>query len=107
MTDALNTCLRTQKEKVLINLASQEYSKSIHEKEIDGRILTPVFKDKKNGQYKVISFFAKKARGLMVSYIIRKRIKKADDLKSFAESGYRFYPDMSSEDNWVFARDAA
>ena len=70
ITDALNVLLAKQDEPVLINLASNEYFKSVQKKNLDGRLITPEFKDWKNGKYKMISFFAKKARGLMVRFAI-------------------------------------
>jgi len=74
----------------IINLASQEYSKAIHLNEFSNPIITPVFKDFKNGKLKVISFFAKRARGEMVNFIIKNRIKKSKSLKSFSNLGYQF-----------------
>ena len=81
ITDALNILLETQEEPVLINLASNEYFKSVQKKRLDGRLITPEFKDWKNGKYKMISFFAKKARGLMVRYAIDHNIQKAELLQ--------------------------
>lgn len=92
-------------DKVLINLASNEYSKALQLKKLDGRIITPVFKDWKNGQYKMISFYAKKARGLMSRFIIDQQIDDPDALKQFDYQGYRFSEEMSEGDNWVFTRD--
>ena len=90
---------------VLINLASNEYFKSVQAKQLDARIITPVFKDWKNGQYKMISFYAKKARGLMCRFAIQNRITQADDLKGFNLEGYYFSEDQSDKNNWVFLRD--
>ena len=70
-------------------------------------IITPHFKDKKNGQYKVISFFAKKARGLMARYVIQNRIEDVAGLKAFSEAGYVFSPEQSTETDLVFLRDEA
>ena len=91
---------------VLINLASNEYFKSVRKKSLNARIITPQFKDWKNGQYKMISFYAKKARGLMCAYAIENRITAPEDLKQFDYDGYRFSDEQSSGDNWVFLRDA-
>ena len=91
---------------VLINLASNEYFKSVRKKSLNARIITPQFKDWKNGQYKMISFYAKKARGLMCAYAIKNRITAPEDLKQFDYDGYRFSDEQSSGDNWVFLRDA-
>ncbi len=90
---------------VLVNLASNEYFKALEAKKLNTRIITPVFKDAKNGQYKIISFYAKKARGLMSRYIIDHRINDPEQLKSFDSEGYRFSAEMSSGDDWVFIRD--
>ncbi|TBW56637.1 peroxide stress protein YaaA [Marinobacter halodurans] len=104
LTMALNDELADEGQ-VLINLASNEYFKSIKKKELDGRIITPQFKDWKNGQYKMISFYAKKARGLMCAYAIRNRINEPEALKQFDWAGYRFSEEQSNGDNWVFLRD--
>ena len=105
ITDALNSLLAEKDEPVLINLASNEYFKSIQEKNLDCRLITPEFKDWKNGKYKIISFFAKKARGLMVRYSIDRDIKDPDELKNFDYDGYKFNHELSKADNWVFSRD--
>ena len=103
ITDALNQLLAD--DKVLVNLASNEYFKSVKKKELDARLITPQFKDWKNGQYKMISFYAKKARGLMCRYAIQNRISNAEDLKGFNLDGYYFSEDQSDNNNWVFLRD--
>jgi len=90
---------------VLVNLASNEYFKAVEAKKLNARIITPVFKDWKNGQYKIISFYAKKARGLMSRYIIEHRINDPEKMKDFDTDGYRFSPEMSATDEWVFIRD--
>jgi len=90
---------------ILINLASNEYFKAVEAKKLKARIITPVFKDWKNGQYKIISFYAKKARGLMSRYIIDQRIDEPEQIKQFDVDGYRFSPEMSEADEWVFIRD--
>lgn len=104
LTKALNELLAAD-EKVLVNLASNEYFKSVQKKDINGRLVTPQFKDWKNGQYKMISFYAKKARGLMCRYAIQNRITQADDLKGFNLEGYYFSEEQSDNNNWVFLRD--
>lgn len=93
------------KDGVLINLASNEYFKAVEAKKLKARIITPVFKDWKNGQYKIISFYAKKARGLMSRYIIDHSINDPENIKGFDSEGYRFSPEMSQADEWVFLRD--
>ncbi|MFN4328223.1 MAG: peroxide stress protein YaaA [Limnobacter sp.] len=89
---------------VLVNLASDEYFKSVDLNALNARVVQPVFQDEKNGQYKVISFFAKKARGLMARYIIDQRITDVEQLKQFKVDGYRFDAKASSADVWVFRR---
>lgn len=89
---------------VLVNLASNEYFKSVKAKALDTRMITPVFKDMKNGQYKMISFYAKKARGLMSAYIIKNKLTDIESLKDFDSEGYCYNAEMSNGDDWVFTR---
>lgn len=89
---------------LVINLASQEYFKVIDRRKLNKKIINPVFKDEKNGRYKIISFFAKKARGRMAQYIIRNAITDTDGLCSFTEEGYSFSKKLSTPDNPVFTR---
>jgi len=107
ITDQLNQTLAEQKSKVLVNLASNEYYKAVQPGSINGEIITPVFKDWKNGQFKIISFYAKKARGLMCRYAIDHEIKQPEKLQDFDYEGYAYNPAMSSEREWVFTRDTA
>jgi len=107
ITDQINQDLKASKSKHLINLASKEYFKSLQAKDINAEIIVPVFKDYKNGKYKIISFFAKKARGLMSAYIIKNRLKDPEGIKAFNVDGYKFYKSESSELNWVFKRKQA
>jgi len=102
ITDSLNDELAQND--VLINLASNEYFKSVQPKKLNARIITPVFKDTKNGIQKIISFYAKKARGLMVRYMIDNQIDHAEALKDFDVAGYQFEAKQSSENEWVFTR---
>ena len=90
--DRLHNALKSELEKdeEIINLASEEYSKAIQINKFNNPVITPVFKDFKNGKIKVISFFAKKARGEMVNFIITNKINKSDNLKSFSNLGYQF-----------------
>ncbi len=104
ITEALNQLLASD-DKVLVNLASNEYFKSVQKKHLDARLVTPQFKDWKDGQYKMISFYAKKARGRMCRYAIQNRITQPDDLKGFNLDGYYFSEDQSDNNNWVFLRD--
>ncbi len=105
ITEKLNETLAEQKSHTLVNLASNEYFKAIKPKQLQARVITPVFKDWKNGQYKIISFYAKKARGLMCRYAIDNSITQADKLKQFDYAGYLFNKDMSTDDKWIFIRD--
>lgn len=92
---------------VLVNLASNEYFGAVNTRLINAEVFTPVFKDAKNGQYKIISFFAKKARGMMSAWIIQNRITRIEDLKQFTVAGYRYDAASSSARDWVFLRDEA
>ena len=105
VTAALNEAIAAQKQPLLINLASNEYFNVLDAGRIDARIITPTFKDLKNGRYKFISFFAKKARGLMTSYIVKNRVSTLKALRAFDWQGYRFCAAQSSADEWVFLRD--
>ncbi len=98
--------LTSHKSKTIINLASSEYWKSVDEQTLgsDIRVKNIIFKDFKDGKYKIIGIYAKKARGLMSDFMVRNRIDKPEDLKSFDEGGYLFQQDMSTENNWVFTR---
>ncbi len=100
----LQKALDQEKTPLLINLASQEYFKAIKAHEINARIITPIFKELKNDEYKVVSIYAKKARGLMTRFIIKNKIEKADDLKLFDKAGYYFNERLSSELEFVFTR---
>ncbi|BBB25544.1 peroxide stress protein YaaA [Amphritea japonica] len=104
VTDDLNRSLTEEDQPALVNLASNEYFKSVKPKNLQGRMITPVFKDWKNGQYKIISFFAKKARGLMCRYAIKNKITDAEQLKNFNLGGYQYDESLSKEDTWVFTR---
>ena len=107
ITDALNQELSADKKPVLVNLASNEYFKSVKAQQLNAQIISPVFKDFSNGKYKIVSFFAKKARGLMSAYIIKNRLQKAEDLLSFDVDGYRFSEKDSTADAPVFLRKEA
>ncbi len=107
ITNELNQSLQENNDDVLINLASTEYFKSVKTTLLNATVVTPIFKDWKNGQYKIISFFAKKARGLMARYIIQNKLTKADDIKQFDLAGYQYEPSMSKGNDWVFTRKEA
>ena len=103
--DLINEDLAHAGSNILVNIASDEYYKSVKESKINADIIKPVFLDQKNGQYKVISFYAKKARGLMARYIIQNKAEKIDDLKSFNVDGYYFDAKSSLKGELVFKRD--
>ncbi len=100
ITDELNEA----NSDTLINLASNEYFKAIKPQKFNGRIITCNFKEYKNGGYKIIMIFAKRARGLMANYIIKNRLQQAEKLKNFDIDGYLFKAELSDENNWIFAR---
>ena len=104
ITDELNRTLSSKKA-ILLNLASNEYFKSINSNELKANVNTPIFMDRKNGKYKIISFFAKKARGLMTRYIIKNQIEDIADIQNFEEGGYFFNEEMSKDNKPVFCRD--
>lgn len=107
ITEKLNEAIASQGDDLLINLASNEYFKSVKKKALKATVITPAFKDWKNGQYKMISFFAKKARGLMARYIIENKVDSLDSLKKFAVAGYQYNADLSKGNDWVFTRKEA
>ena len=92
-------------DEVLINLASAEYFKVVQAKKFKGRIITPQFLDAKGGDYKMIGFFAKKARGMMARHIIQNRINEPEKLKGFQSEGYSYNARLSKKDDWVFTRE--
>ncbi|AKH68025.1 hypothetical protein IMCC21906_00332 [Spongiibacter sp. IMCC21906] len=104
LTNALNKQLK-KVGPVLINLASKEYFSAVHPKALGAEVITPVFKDYKNGKYKIISFYAKKARGLLSAFIIKNRISDPEQIKGFDSEGYYFCPEQSTAREWVFLRD--
>lgn len=104
LTELLNRDIKAQEADILINLASVEYFSALQKKDIDVPVITPVFLDEKNGEYKVRSFFAKKARGMMVRYLLDNDLSKIDDLKDFDYGGYQFDSEESDDTKWVFKR---
>ena len=104
ITKSINKELKKQKEAVLINLASNEYFKSVKPKLLEGRLLNITFKETKNGKTRVVAIFAKRARGMMADYIIRNRIEKPEDLKKFKLCGYKFNKALSDDKQWTFER---
>lgn len=103
----LNEALAAQGDEILLNLASNEYFGAVKRKALNARIIDTEFKDLKNGQYKIISFYAKKARGLMARYVIKERISDPEQLKAFDYQGYRYSAEHSKPDSLVFLRDHA
>ena len=104
ITELLNKDLKASGSDLIVNLASNEYFSSVKPKELDGSLITPVFKDEKNGNYKIISFYAKKARGMMADFIVRHQVQSAEDLKAFNTGGYKFSAEASDKQNMVFLR---
>ena len=105
LSENLNIELSNYKHNILINLASNEYFSAIKTDVLNAKIITPVFKDYSNGKYKIVSFYAKKARGLMVSYIVKNRITSPIHLKHFDEEGYRYCEEESTKSEFVFLRE--
>lgn len=105
LTDHVNGLFADQDDPVLVNLASNEYYKALKAKNINARIVTPVFKDLKKDVYKIVSFYAKKARGLMVRYAADNAVTDPEGLKGFDYEGYAYNESLSSADEWVFTRD--
>jgi cytoplasmic iron level regulating protein YaaA (DUF328/UPF0246 family) len=104
ITNNLNATLAKQDQQILVNLASTEYFSAVKPKALNAQIITPVFKDEKNGKVKIISFYAKKARGLMARFIIQNRIENVAQLSEFDTAGYRFAPEQSTATSLVFIR---
>lgn len=104
ITERLNFTLRCSEDGIVVNLASQEYFKAIHIHKLNAKIITPIFQDEKNHTYKTISFYAKRARGLMVRYAAENKIEQVEQLKEFDLEGYQFNPNISSEHEWFFQR---
>lgn len=104
LTEHLNAALQAQHDDVLINLASDEYFRAIKPARLNARLVKPVFLDEKKGVYKVISFYAKKARGLMSRYIIQHRLSDPEQLKAFDVDGYSFDRQASSDSELIFKR---
>ena len=105
VTDVLNAELDNLKKPFVVNLASNEYFKVVNKNKLVTNTISPVFKDKKNGEYKLISFYAKKARGMMARYIIDNRVLKPADLQDFDTAGYKYNKKMSTDSEPVFTRD--
>jgi len=104
LTDEINRTLKEQKTDILVNCASQEYFKSINEKKLEGQVITPVFKEVKDGHARMLGMFAKKARGMMTRYIIQNRLEDVEKLKDFDLGGYKYQPALSDHKTFEFHR---
>ncbi len=104
ITNSINKELKKQQEPVLVNLASNEYFKSVKPKQLEGRLLNINFKETKDGKTRVVAIFAKRARGMMADYIIRNRIEDPEELKKFNLGAYKFKKSLSDEKQWTFER---
>ena len=104
LTGKLSETLKSLKSKALVNLASEEYFKAVHAEDLPVPVIAPVFEDWKGGKYKIISFHAKRARGLMARYAIEKKITAPEKLQAFDAEGYTFAPAASDDTRWVFRR---
>ena len=107
LTKSLNRDLADNGNKMIVNLASNEYFNAIQDEQLDGEVITPAFKDFSNGKYRFLSFYAKQARGMMAAYIIKNRISSAAKIKDFDTAGYRYSEQDSSETRPVFLREKA
>ena len=104
ITNRLNRTAQEQGAKVLVNLASEEYFKSVKPRQLDVPVIAPVFEDWKNGKYKIISFYAKRARGMLARYAAVNAIRDPEQLKQFDVDGYAYVPEASNDTSWVFRR---
>ena len=102
--DKISKLLNEDESEVIINLASNEYFKGIDQKALKAQIINIVFKEFKGDKYKIIGIYAKRARGLMVQYMVKNRIENPQDLKAFSLEDYRFQQDLSDDTTWVFTR---
>lgn len=107
ITELIQQDLDANHSQLVVNLASDEYYKAVKESQLKAQVIKPVFLDQKNGKYKVVSFYAKKARGLMARYIIEQQIQDPEQLKDFGVDGYYFDATSSTANEWVFKRDEA
>lgn len=100
----INKALKSHDDKTVVNLASKEYFSAVDPATLNARVVTPNFRDEKDGKLRSLQFFAKRARGAMARAAAQKRITRADELKKLMVDNYRFKPALSSEDEWVFTR---
>jgi cytoplasmic iron level regulating protein YaaA (DUF328/UPF0246 family) len=104
ITQEINQQLKNTSDNTLINLASNEYFKAIDKKQLKANIITPIFKENKNGTYKTIAIYAKRARGLMTRFIVENNIQNTEHIKTFDYEGYTFNPNLSKPNEWIFIR---
>jgi len=104
LTQSLNDSMDGMNSPFIVNLASNEYFKAVRPKELNAPVITPIFKDWKNGKYKIISFFAKRARGAMADHLLRTRTSAIDELKAFTGMGYEYDAAGSTPDKPLFLR---
>ena len=104
ITELINKDLQASGSDLVVNLASNEYFSSVKPKELNGQLIIPVFKDAKKGTFKIISFYAKKARGMMTDFIVRNQVQSIEGLKKFNSSGYQFDADASDGNTLIFLR---
>ena len=104
ITSELNDELLKEKGSVLINLASDEYYRAVSAGRLEARVIKPVFKDEKGGDYRVVSVYSKKARGMMASYIIRNQLNDPQSIKGFEGGGYCYNDRLSTDNEWIFTR---
>tara|TARA_Y100000590_G_scaffold301986_1_gene340430 strand:- start:4849 stop:5622 length:774 start_codon:yes stop_codon:yes gene_type:complete len=104
ITESINKSISSHKNKTILNLASVEYFSSVKQQALDGKVVSPVFKDYKNGKYKIISFFAKKARGLMTRYVVENQVDSPKNISGFNYDGYKYSKQESTDQNPVFLR---
>ncbi|MFN5416878.1 MAG: peroxide stress protein YaaA [Flavobacteriia bacterium] len=102
--DKLTNYINAEEKELVVNLASNEYFKAINTKKLKAKLVTPVFKEFKNGEYKIIAIFAKHARGEMTRFCAEKNVTTAEELKLFSYSNYQFMSEMSSDSEYVFVR---
>tara|TARA_B100001564_G_C20500539_1_gene605962 strand:- start:285 stop:926 length:642 start_codon:yes stop_codon:yes gene_type:complete len=107
ITGLLNKDLEKSNSNVVVNLASNEYFSAVIPSGLNGQVISPVFKDEKKGKYKIISFYAKKARGMMADYIVKNKLKESEDLREFSTGGYAYDSESSTVDKPVFLRSEA
>jgi cytoplasmic iron level regulating protein YaaA (DUF328/UPF0246 family) len=107
ITDLLNKDLKKSKSDVVVNLASNEYFSAVIPSKLNGQLISPVFKDEKKGKYKIISFYAKRARGMMADYIVKNELKESEDLREFSTGGYAYDAESSTVGKPVFLRSEA